>query len=695
MSSRVLRTILFATTILAPAVASADDAATGISEVHVVGKRHSYRVEAATTATKIAAPLEDIPQTIDVVSQELIEDQRALSLQDVVKTIPGVGLSSGDGQRDQVSIRGFSAIADQFVDGFRDDALYFRDLSNIERVEILKGPASVLYGRGSSGGLINRVTKKPGQDVTSLAASYGNWADRRFELDLARADIVPSLSARVTGAVERADSYRDQQFLDRKATGASLLFRPSPDSSLLLQADYLNDRRVTDFGIPSYRGRPVDVDHGRYYGAADPRNNDFSRSEVWSATAVLEHRFTDALSLRDGFRYYDYQLDRYNTLVGSVNETALTASLNRSNVYRDERGWSNQLELTQDLKAGARHQLLYGIELSGQTKDQLFNTRNGIATVSLFNPVNPVVPFYIGGTPQTNNRGRFWGTAAYVQDLVSVGDHWKALVGVRYDRFSQKTAQHLAGQPNLRRVDKAWSPRLGLVWQPTEGQSYYASWSRSFQPSGEAFALAANNKDIEPEETNNREVGAKWRAWDGKLRATASLYELKRTGIKSTDPATLRLIPIGVQRTRGLELTGAVDMGEGWHALAGYAYMDAKVIRSVARDAGQPVQGKRATITPRHSGNLWVTKDFGDRFGLGGGVSAVGDRFANPGNTVKLPRYVTVDAMAWYRQGPVIWQLNAYNLANESYIVSGHGSNPNLNIPGAPRSVMLTARLSY
>lgn len=691
-----LRSILLATTLLAPAAAMADDGGAEVSEVQVNGKRPGYVAETATTATKVIAPLEDIPQTIDVVTQELIRDQRALSLQDVVRTIPGVGLSSGDGQRDQVTIRGFSAISDQFVDGFRDDALYFRDLSNIEQVEVLKGPASVLYGRGSSGGLINRVTKKPGQDLTAVAASYGGWADRRFEVDVARAAIAPGLSARVTGAVERAVSYRDQQFLNREAAGASLLFQPSEETRILLQADYLNDRRVTDFGIPAFQGRPVSVDHGRYYGAADARHTDFSRSEVWSATAVVEHRLAEALSLRNGFRYYDYQLDRFNTLPGSVNETALTVSLNRSNVMRDEHGWSHQLELTQDLAAaGSRHQLLYGVEVFSQTKNQVFNTRNGIATVSLFNPVNPVLPLYVGGRPQTDNTGRFYGTGVYVQDLISFGDHWKALVGVRHDRFSQKTEQHLLGLANLRRVDKAWSPRAGLVWQPTEGQSYYASWSRSFQPSGEGFALAANNQDIEPEKTTNREVGAKWSAWGGRLRSTLSLYELKRTGIKSTDPATLRLVPIGVQRSRGVELSGSLDLADGWRAMAGYAHMDAKVVRSVARDAGRPVQGKRATLTPRDSGNLWIAKDFEDRFGLGGGLTYVGDRFANPGNTVTLPSYVTLDAMAWYRQGPVTWQVNAYNLANERYIVSGHGTSPNLNVPGAPRSVLLTVRLSY
>ena len=695
---RCFQLLLLATAALTPVAAQAADVAeapVSVSEVQVFGQRRSYTVESATTATKIDAPLEDIPQSIDVISGELIQAQRALSVQDVVRNVPGVGLSSGDGQRDQVSIRGFSAISDQFVDGFRDDALYFRDLSNIERVEVLKGPASVLYGRGSSGGLINRVTKKPGVDVTGLTLSYGSWDNKRLEFDLGRANVGSDLSARLTGAIQDADSYRDQQFLDRKAIAGGLLFQPSDATRLTLQADYLFDKRVTDFGVPAYRGRPVEVDPSTYYGAANARDFDFSRSEVWSATAVLEHQLAANLSLRNGFRYYEYQLDRNNTLPGSVNEAARTVSLNRSNVERDENGWSNQLELTHDFNLIARHQVLYGVEVFEQTKEQLFNSKNGIATVNLFNPVAPVLPFRLSGTPQTNNIGKFDGQAAYVQDLLSIGEHWKALIGVRYDRFHQKTEPRVLGQRSVSRTDTAWSPRVGLVWQPNEHQSYYASWSHSFQPSGEGFALAANNADIEPEETTNKEVGAKVSAWGGKLHATASLYELTRDGIKSTDPATNRLIPIGEQRTRGVELSSTLDLGSGWHGLATYAYMDAKVIRSVARDANQPVQGKRATLTPEHSANLWITKDFGERFGLGGGVSYVDDRFANPGNTVVLPSYATVDLMAWTRTGPVTWQLNVYNVTDEGYTVSGHGTNPNLNIPGAPRSAMLTMRMSY
>jgi catecholate siderophore receptor len=266
---------------------------------------------------------------------------------------------------------------------------------------------------------------------------------------------------------------------------------------------------------------------------------------------------------------------------------------------------------------------------------------------------------------------------------------------VRYDNFEQETQERRAGQPNLSRTDTAWSPRAGLVYQPTVAQSYYASFSKSFQPSAEAFPLAANNAQIAPEETTNKEVGAKFDFLDGKASATASLFRLERTNIKSTDPVTNRLIPIGTQRTDGLELTFTGDLSHGWQVWSGYSYLDAKVTSSVARDAGQPVQGKRATLTPKHAANLWVTKALGDGFGVGAGVNYVADRFANPGNTVTLPAYTTVDAMAYYRMGSLDLTLNVMNLFDREYIVSGHGSSANLNLPGSPRAVQLTARYKF
>lgn len=684
-----------------PFMASAQtaDTAQTLPTVQVQESRDAgpaYNPASSSTATKIAAPLRDIPQTVNVVPQQVIRDKNATSLEGVLATVPGVTLSHGDGQRDQVFIRGFTAIGDQFVDGLRDDGLYFRDLSNIERVEVVKGPASVLYGRGSSGGMINRITKKPGVDVSEVTGTVGSWGQRRGEFDLGR-NLNETVSLRVTGAKEKADSYRDQQFLDRETIASSLLFKLAPKTSLLLQADYLRDKRVTDFGIPAYQGRPVAVSPSTYYGAANAAAVDTSESTVDSVGFTFDHKFNDGLSFKNAFRRYQYTLVRNNTLVGAVNEPALTARLDHTNVLRSEDGYFNQSELTQKLSlAGMQHQLLYGLEIGKQNKDQYFITQTGVGTVNLFNPVLPVVNLTAVNPagPSTNNTGILKTSSVYVQDLVSLTKNWKALAGLRYDRFDQEMQNRIPGAANLSRTDNNWSPRAGVVYQPRLDQSYYASVSKSFQPSAEVFPLAANNSQIAPEQTTNYEVGAKLDYFDGNASLNAALFNLQRTNMKFATPAGV-VVPIGTQRSRGMELSFTGQLPQGWNIWSGYTFMNTRVTDSVAIDSGVPVEGKQATLTPRHSASAWLTKALGNGWRAGAGVTYVGDRFANPGNTVTLPAYTKFDAMVGYKLAKLDLQLNLNNLLNRGYIVSGHGTSPNLNLPGAPRNAQLTARYNF
>lgn len=669
-------------------VASTVAAEADPQEIIVTGAaQDSGYVPQDSAIAKTPAPLRDLPQSVAVVGAEVLRDQRALSVQDALKNVTGVGYSSGDGQRDQVTIRGFSAIADQYVDGFRDDGLYFRDLSNVERIEVVKGPAAVLYGRGSSGGLINRVTKKPDGDVTAAAITSGSFGSVRGEFDVGRVE--GSVGVRVTGSYQDSDSFREQGLLRRTAIAPSFLFGRGTPTSLLVQADYLTDRRVNDFGIPAVNGRPVAVDPKTYYGAANARSADAVRSEVLGQSVTLLHRFSDSLSLRNGFRHYGYTLHRRNTLPSAVNAAARTVTLSHGGIDRVEDGWSNQTELTQRATiAGMDHSILYGVEIARQVKDALTIATRVVAVTSLTDPVNPVVNNAAFTALSASQRNRLDTTGLYVQDLIDIGHGVKALIGLRHDIYRQRTDQRLAGQADFARTDRNWSPRAGLVLQPDGAQSYYASWSRSFQPSAEQFGLAATNADIAPEETINREIGAKYTLLGGRLGLQAAGFILKRTGIKGTDPATQRVLPIGTQRTRGIELSGQLDL-DGWRAVAGYAYLDAKVVTS----ATPTLVGRGATLTPKHQANVSLVRDFGS-FGLGGGGNVVGDRWADPANTTTLPGYVTADALAWVDVSKAVRvQVNGYNLFDRRYIVSGHGSSPLLNMPGSPRSVLVTARL--
>lgn len=650
------------------------------------------RIPAA--ATKVDAPLRDLPQAINIVPGFVFREQGARSMEDVLRNVPGVGYGHGDGQRDQVTIRGFSAITDQYLDGIRDDSLYFRDLANIERVEVLKGPASALYGRGSSGGLINRVTKKPGpRQIHELTATYGSFDQKRLAGDFGGA-LTDRVSMRVNAAYENSGGYRDEYFLERFIVAPSLAFSITPHTDLLLQFDHLDDQRLTDFGIPAVNGRPVDVPYGTYYGSASGRD-DTSRAKVTGSQATFEHRFART-TLRNAFRTYRYDLNRRNTLVSAVvgNEAVRTRGI----VRRLEDGVFNQTELSTNFDWWqAHHQLLAGVEFDWQQKDQVFLNFANIDRVPLYNPAGYRVPDVpASARPGTDNIGYLNTAGVYVQDLIRLGGHWKALLGTRFDAFDQRTEERRPGQPNLARRDHTVSPRAGVVYQPRAWSALYASVSQSFQPSAESFPLATNNAQIKPEQTRNYEVGAKYDLLGGALSTTVSVFQLRRTNIKTTDPAApSRLIPVGEQQTSGFEWTADGSIGANWLISAGYAYLDARITRSTAVSNNVALEGKRPSLTPHHSSNLWLRRRLGGGFAIAGGVRMMGARFAAPDDLVTLPAYGLVDAAVYYTAKTFDIALNAGNLLDRRYVVSAHGSSNNLNLPGAPRNLQLTLRTHF
>lgn len=303
------------------------------------------------------------------------------------------------------------------------------------------------------------------------------------------------------------------------------------------------------------------------------RDTDYTQTRVQSYAATLTHRFNDNWSLRNATRYYHYTLNRNNTLPGSVNEAARTVSLTHGNVLRDEHGWTNQTELMQRVQWGSvRHDMLYGIEVGQQNKDLLNWSAANVAVVDLFDPRLPTLQRQVSGAPGSDSLGRFNTLGLYVQDMMSLGEHWKVLAGVRHDRFEQETEDRRSGR-NLSRTDSNFSPRLGLVFQPDSVQSYYVSWSRSYQPSGETFALAANNVDLAPEKTTNYEVGAKYDFLDGKLDHGVG-------------------VPPGAHRHQGHQ-SGDQHAGAGGHAAHRRRRMDpvGRPVQRLARDAGLCLPG--------------------------------------------------------------------------------------------------------
>ncbi|MDP3230060.1 MAG: TonB-dependent siderophore receptor [Acidovorax sp.] len=666
-----------------------------------------YSPAASTAATKGSAPLRDVPQAVNVVPAQLLRDQGARSMEDALRNVPGVAMSHGDGQRDQVVIRGFTAISDQFVDGVRDDALYFRDLADIERIEVLKGPAAVLYGRGSSGGLINRVTKKPKFGETSGEATLGlgSFDFRRATADV-NVDISDTAAFRINAAVEDSGSYRDQQFLKRHNFAPSLALKLAAQTDLLLQYTNARDKRLTDFGIPALNGRPVNVAASTYYGSSKAAQDDTTTSTIQSFAATLNHRFNDDWSVRNVTRLYDYALDRYNTLPsGTTDPVNMTVGRTRAFILRDEKGVFNQTDVTwRNQLGGLKQEWLMGMEL-GQQKKRSESVSGGADRVSILNPTGaaPVIPAANYNADNAIPSHTTQDTAAlYWQDQITLAPQWKALVGARYDVFKQQTSYDRK-LTTLSRTDRKFSPRAGLVWQPSDTVSYYVSYSKSFQPSAEAFALSASNTASEPEITQNKEIGVKLDLLDGRMNITGALFNLERTNIKNTDPANpSRQINVGTQRTNGLELTTNGRLPGRWDVSAGYAWLDGRMTKSLATTGSLqsptvavPAQGKVAALTPRNSAFLWAMKDLGHGLRVGGGVNYVGARFTSLTNLVTLPAYTTLDAAVQYTLAQWDVNVNIKNLANRKYNVSAHGSNDNLILPGSPRTLQVTLRTHF
>jgi catecholate siderophore receptor len=666
--------------------------AAGANEVITVSAAAIYTESAASSATKTDTPLRDIPQSIAVVNRELIRAQNAHSVQDAVRNVSAVSVHLGEGRRDQVFIRGFNAVNDSFVDGVRDDAPYYRDLSSVERIEVIKGPAAVLYGRGSSGGIVNRILKKPESEALAaeFATTFGSYGTKRYTTDLSAAALNSSLLVRLTGAYEDSGSFRHDYYLDRYNVAPSILWKPSTKTQFLYQLERLRDSRLPDRGIPSVNGRPALVDIATNYGYPE---DDFLRNKVTSHALKGEHAFT-GWTVRNVFHATTYDNLYSNTqpngtVVKSGNVFVKRQQYNSESLQNN---YFNQTEaITRRTWFGMGHTVLLGAEYGYQSKDgQRFD--GTVADVTLLDPIL-TRPVY-SNLAATNNLFTGVVGAGYVQDQITIASQWKATVGTRFDHYRQRLNDRTAANRDLARADNAWSPRAGLVYQPSGWASVYATFSRSFQPSGEGLSLAVNNEQLKPEVTQNIELGSKFDVLGDRVSATISVFRLDRKNIKTTDPNDpTKLVLVGQQKTDGVDLSFSGNLTRGWNLYGGYALLSTRIARSNTVTSGVLTQGKRAAFIPLNSANLWTSYSFKNGFGLGGGMVYNDDRFTGNDNLVTLPGYVRFDASAYYKQRHFDIVLNLRNVTNATYYESAH-NNAQI-FPGSPINGLITMRYRW
>lgn len=656
----------------------------GASAVVNVGDESSYKVESVTSATKTLTPLRDVPQTITVITKEQIKDQMLLSVGDAVRYMPGVTATQGENNRDQVIIRGQNTSADFFLNGVRDDVQYYRDLYNLERLETLKGPNAMIFGRGGGGGVVNRVTKEafsaPLREITVQGGSFNN---RRIAADFNQ-PLSEKFAFRVNSFYEKSGSFRRFVDLERYGINPTLTFAPGKRTRITFGYEFFRDRRTADRGLTSFQGRPADVPISLFYG--NP-NDSRVRAGINVVSGAIEHQI-GKLTIRNRTLYGDYDRFYQNYIPGAANAAGTLVTISAYNNTTNRKNFFNQTDLSYALSTGRiRHTLLGGVELGNQRttnfrRTGFFNNTATSVQASFDNPtINTPVTFRQSAT-DADNRLRLNLAAAYLQDQIEINRYVQVVAGVRYDYFDLRYHDN-RNSNTLRRIDNLVSPRLGVVVKPVEQLSIYGNYSVSYLPSsGDQFAsLTTVTQQVKPEKFQNYEIGVKWDIGRN-LAFTSALYRLDRTNTRAIDPNNpTAIIQTGSQRTNGFEVGLTGNITPRWNVSGGYAYQDAFITSATAT----ALAGKQVGQVPRNTFSLWNKYQFTSRFGAGLGIVSRSDMFATVDNTVVLPGYTKADA-AFYYSFNEKWriQANVENLFDKKYYLNAN-SNTNIS-PGSPRA---------
>jgi catecholate siderophore receptor len=660
--------------------------------VTVYSASGGYQTDVVGSATKTLTVLRDVPQSVSVVAREQVRDQQLQSIADVVLYTPGLVAQQGEGNRDQVVIRGQSTSADFFLNGVRDDVQYYRDLYNLERLETLKGPNALIFGRGGGGGVINRVTKEANFSPSrELSLTGGSFYNRRVSGDLNQ-PLGDKVAFRLNGVYENSDSYRRFVKLNRTAFNPTFTITPDSLTRITVGYEFARDRRTADRGVTSFRGRPADVPSDTFYGNPDDSR---VRSNVHILSGTFDRQF-GRLNFHNRTTYGDYDKLYQNYVPGATNASKTFVALTAYNNDTQRKNLFSQTDLTYAASTGrVRHTLVGGFELGRQLTDNFRNTGffNNTSTsiqVPFDNPTVYTPVTFRQSATDADNRVKTNLAAGYLQDQMELSRHVQLVVGLRYDYFDLRFHNNRNGD-RLRRIDNLVSPRVGVVVKPVDTLSLYGSYSISHLPSsGDQFSsLTAVTQQVKPERFSNYEVGVKWDA-RRYLSFTSALYRLDRTNTRSVDPNNpATIIQTGSQRTDGFEvgLSGAVT--RDWNVAGGYAYQDAFITSTTAAAA----KGQRVGQVPRHTFSLWNKYQINRRLGAGLGIISRSESFVAVDNTVVLPGFTRADAAVFYSFDER-WRLqgNVENLFDRDYSINAH-SNTNIT-PGSPRAlrVGLTAR---
>jgi catecholate siderophore receptor len=705
--------------------------------VTVTGSRPSEDFQ--TTKTSInrlgAADLMDVPQSVVVINKALMESQGATSLQSAIRNVPGITIGAAEGGTigNNFNINGFSARTDLYLDGMRDRGQYYRDVFALEQIEVLFGPASLLFGRGSTGGVINQVTKKPGlKNATELSASVTTNGLVRTTADVN----VPfgqdsSNAARVNamfqyGKASTVDMTTVQDF----GFAPAVKFGIGTPTQITLQALMQHNHDQVPYGVPPLNGFPLNVPRNTAYGFSD----DYTNQDAISLMATVDHAFNKNFKLRNQTMFNFVNTNVHETSGNAVGTLAANggfvpaangaiatpfsgAPLSQLYVRQQSRDRNiydftldNQTELSANFDTGpVGHTFLLGAEFAYESYWNQSFYRNGTCNGVPLQASNATTGFVgctpAGGTTWINSPSNIpdqygnlasaqaWTAAGYFNDTIQEMPWLKLVGGLRLDYYyaqignSQNSANIFGNTtvPYFVQPITFLSVRTGAIVEPTRQQSYYFSYSTSFNPSLEQLTSTTGSAQLPPEQNEAFEAGAKFELLNGNLSLNAALFQITKTNARTQNPDGT-FSATGTVRVKGVRTGVTGRITPEWQIFGGYAYLDGRIIDGV----GAGTQGMVPLNTPRDSGTVWSTYTFRETYEIGGGATYIGYRYANNTNTVQVPDFVRLDMTAAYRQPTYDVRLNIFNLTNTMYYEQVIASDGGRAVAGSGLTAMLT-----
>jgi catecholate siderophore receptor len=673
--------------------------------------------------TRMPIPILDTPQSVNVVPQQAIQDQNATNVKDALRNVAGITFRAGEGgnQGDTPYIRGFSAQSDVFRDGVRDPGWYTRDDFATDRIEVYKGPSSFLFGRGSTGGIVNLVSKTPfdqNSNEATLTANTGPGA--RATVD-SNAVINENVSARIITMGQLYDTPdRDHVKQDRWGIAPSVKVQLNDSTKVTLSYIYQHDNNIPDYGVPftnpadGLPRSPVPVSRNTWYGILSGPNPDVDRVDASIATAKLEHEFNNQLKVTNTTRYTDvlhYQLNVFpepNTTEPLLSNLNTPWTPNRNSTAIHAKLLANQTDFTARFDTWKlEHTATFGFDVQSETRDFLREAWTGQVPTNFLDPD----PNRSGGTPlpptaSQLTTGKSLAAGTYVADQIKLNRYFDLLGGLRYDYFRFEQLAPLADPSvqDLVGVNNVPSWRVGAVYHPIADTSIYAMYGTSFNPSADNLtisvstpATAISQFALPPEKNVTTEFGAKADVLGGRLSLATAVYQIDKLNMRISDPTTSTTTVLGgVLRSRGFEISATGKLTDLWQVIASYSYIHARVISSTI-----PIQiGVEPTNTPTHSLSLWSTYDLRPDLQVGGGAFYVGQVYGDiPTSSTSLPQsslvpaYWRFDAMVAYKfDAKTTLQFNVYNLTNAFYYETAY---TNWAVPGPGRMLALTLKRKW